>query len=183
MGLMLESTAARLGQRGGPHFGSPDKAPAAQGGDLARGGPKARVPFTTGLLIGIGETRAERIATLLTIADAQAEAFGHVQEVIVQNFRAKPGTRMAQWPEPDLDDLCWTIAVARLILGPAMSLQAPPNLSDIDSLPRLIEAGINDWGGVSPVTPDHVNPEAAWPDKRTAGRGYVPRRQDPCPAG
>ena len=180
MGLMLESTAARLGQRGGPHFGSPDKAPAARVETLRAAG-KARVPFTTGLLIGIGETRAERIATLLTIADAH-EAFGHVQEVIVQNFRAKPGTRMAQWPEPDLDDLCWTIAVARLILGPAMSLQAPPNLSDIDSLPRLIEAGINDWGGVSPVTPDHVNPEAAWPDKERlaeatsrAGKILVPR--------
>ncbi len=167
MGLMLESTAPRLGQRGGPHFGSPDKAPAARLETLRAAG-RARVPFTTGLLIGIGETRAERIATLLAIADAQDEA-GHIQEVIVQNFRAKPGTRMAQWPEPDLEDLCWTIAVARLILGPAMSLQAPPNLSDLASLPRLIDAGIDDWGGVSPVTPDHVNPEAAWPDRERLG--------------
>jgi FO synthase len=180
MGLMLESTSPRLGERGGPHFGSPDKAPAARVATLREAG-RARVPFTTGLLIGIGETRAERIATLLTIADAQ-DAGGHIQEVIVQNFRAKPGTRMAQWPEPDLAELCWSIAVARLILGPAMSIQAPPNLSDLASLPRLIAAGINDWGGVSPVTPDHVNPEAAWPDRERlgeatarAGKMFVPR--------
>ncbi len=180
MGLMLESTAARLGERGGPHFGSPDKAPSARLETVREAG-RARVPFTTGLLIGIGETRAERIETLLAIADAQA-AFGHIQEVIVQNFRAKPGTRMAGRPEPDLDDLRWTIAVARLILGSAMSIQAPPNLSDLASLPKLIEAGINDWGGVSPVTPDHVNPEAAWPDRdhldeatARAGKTLVPR--------
>jgi FO synthase len=180
MGLMLESTAARLCERGGPHFGSPDKAPAARLATLREAG-RARVPFTTGLLIGIGETRAERIDTLLAIADAQ-DAFGHIQEVIVQNFRAKPGTRMADRREPDLDDLRWTIAVARLILGPAMSIQAPPNLSDFASLPKLVEAGINDWGGVSPVTPDHVNPEAAWPDREhlaeataRAGKTLVPR--------
>jgi FO synthase len=180
MGLMLESTAARLGERGGPHFGSPDKAPAARLETLREAG-RARVPFTTGLLIGIGETRAERIDTLLAIADVQ-DAFGHIQEVIVQNFRAKPGTRMAGSPEPDLDDLRWTIAVARLILGPGMSIQAPPNLSDLASLPALIGAGINDWGGVSPVTPDHVNPEAAWPDRERladatarAGKTLVPR--------
>jgi len=180
MGLMLESTAARLGERGGPHFGSPDKAPAARLETLREAGG-ARIPFTTGLLIGIGETRAERIDTLLAIADVHAQ-FGHIQEVIVQNFRAKPGTRMAGRPEPDLDDLRWTIAVARLILGPEMSIQAPPNLSDLASLPALIEAGINDWGGVSPVTPDHVNPEAAWPDRERlaeatlrAGKTLVPR--------
>jgi FO synthase len=180
MGLMLESTATRLAERGGPHFGSPDKAPAARLETLREAG-RARVPFTTGLLIGIGETRAERIDTLLAIADVQGE-FGHIQEVIVQNFRAKAGTRMADLPEPDLEDLRWTIAVARLILGPAMSIQAPPNLSDLASLPRLIEAGINDWGGVSPVTPDHVNPEAAWPAREhlaeataCAGKALVPR--------
>ena len=180
MGLMLESTSARLGERGGPHFGSPDKAPAARLETLREAG-RARVPFTTGLLIGIGETRAERIDTLQAIADAHAE-LGHIQEVIVQNFRAKPGTRMARWPQPDVDDLCWTIAIARLILGPAMSIQAPPNLSDLASLPALIDAGINDWGGVSPVTPDHVNPEAAWPGREQlaeatarAGKVLVPR--------
>ncbi len=180
MGLMLESTAARLCEPGGPHYGSPDKAPAARLETLREAG-KARVPFTTGLLIGIGETRAERIDTLWAIAALQTE-FGHIQEVIVQNFRAKPGTRMAGRAEPDLDDLRWTIAIARLILGPAMSLQAPPNLSDIASLPALVEAGINDWGGVSPVTPDHVNPEAAWPDRvilaeatASAGKTLIPR--------
>ena len=180
MGLMLESTSPRLCERGGPHFGSPDKRPAIRLETVREAG-RARVPFTTGLLIGIGETRAERIDTLLAIARLQDE-HGHIQEVIVQNFRAKPGTRMAGHAEPDLDDLRWTIAVARLILGPEMSVQAPPNLSDLQSLPALIEAGINDWGGVSPVTPDHVNPEAAWPDRdrlaeatAMAGKTLVPR--------
>lgn len=180
MGLMLESTSPRLCERGGPHFGSPDKRPDVRLETVRQAG-RARVPFTTGLLIGIGETRAERIDTLLAIAGLQAE-YGHIQEVIVQNFRAKPGTRMAGHAEPDLDDLRWTIAVARLILGPDMSLQAPPNLSDLQSLPALIAAGINDWGGVSPVTPDHVNPEAAWPDRdrlaeatAMAGKTLVPR--------
>ena len=180
MGLMLESTSPRLCERGGPHFGSPDKRPDVRLETVRQAG-RARVPFTTGLLIGIGETRAERIDTLLAIAGLQAE-YGHIQEVIVQNFRAKPGTRMAGHAEPDLDDLRWTIAVARLILGPDMSVQAPPNLSDLHSLPALIDAGINDWGGVSPVTPDHVNPEAAWPDRdrlaeatAMAGKTLVPR--------
>jgi FO synthase len=180
MGLMLESTSPRLCERGGPHFGSPDKRPAIRLETVREAG-RARVPFTTGLLIGIGETRAERIDTLLAIARLQDE-HGHIQEVIVQNFRAKHGTRMAGHAEPDLDDLRWTIAVARLILGPEMSVQAPPNLSDLQSLPALIEAGINDWGGVSPVTPDHVNPEAAWPDRdrlaeatAMAGKTLVPR--------
>ncbi|MCS0493668.1 5-amino-6-(D-ribitylamino)uracil--L-tyrosine 4-hydroxyphenyl transferase CofH [Ancylobacter sp. MQZ15Z-1] len=159
-GMMIETTSARLSARGGPHFGSPDKAPAARLETLEAAG-RAGVPFTTGLLIGIGETRAERIEALLAIRDSH-ERHGHVQEVIIQNFRAKAGTRMANAPEPTLDDHLWTVAVARLILGTDISLQAPPNLQP-EGLKALIDAGINDWGGVSPVTPDHVNPEAPWP--------------------
>jgi FO synthase len=161
MGLMLETTSNRLSARGGPHFGSPDKLPARRLETLAAAGQE-RVPFTTGLLIGIGESRAERIDALLAIREL-AERYGHVQEVIVQNFRAKPGTRMAAAPEPPLEELLWTIAVARILLGPRMHLQAPPNLS-YDDFPRLLDAGIDDWGGVSPVTIDHVNPEAPWPE-------------------
>jgi len=161
MGLMLETTSDRLSARGGPHFGSPDKVPARRLETLAAAGEE-RVPFTTGILIGIGESRAERIDTLLAIR-ALIERYGHVQEVIVQNFRAKPGTRMAAAPEPPLDELLWTIAVARILLGPSAHLQAPPNLS-YDEFPRLLDAGIDDWGGVSPVTIDHVNPEAPWPE-------------------
>ena len=160
MGLMLESVSDRLCGRGGVHFGSPDKVPARRLATLIEAG-KAQVPFTTGLLIGIGETRAERIETLLAIAEIHGR-FGHIQEVIVQNFKAKASTRMAHAPEPSLGELRWTIAVARLILGPTMSIQAPPNLSP-GVLSALVGAGINDWGGVSPVTPDHVNPEAPWP--------------------
>jgi FO synthase len=159
-GIMLETASERLSQRGGPHFGSPDKQPATRLAVLEAAG-RARVPFTTGILIGIGETRTERIEALLAIRDAH-DRHGHIQEVIIQNFRAKPGTRMAHAPEPSLDDHAWTIAVARLIFGPAMNIQAPPNLRP-DGLAMLVRAGINDWGGVSPVTPDHVNPEAPWP--------------------
>jgi FO synthase len=134
------------------------------------------VPFTSGILIGIGETRRERIESLLALRDLH-ERYGHLQEIIIQNFRAKPGTRMAQAPEPDLDDHLWTIAVARLIFGPEMNIQAPPNLNP-DGLAQMIAAGINDWGGVSPVTPDHVNPEAPWPAldrlaERTAAAGKL----------
>ena len=160
MGLMLESASPRLGQRGGPHFGSPDKVPARRLETLRTAG-SAHVPMTSGILIGIGETRAERIEALLALREIDRQ-FGHLQEIIVQNFRAKPDTKMHAAPEPDMDELCWTIAVARLILGPAMSIQAPPNLYTGD-LTDLVRAGINDWGGVSPVTPDHVNPEAPWP--------------------
>jgi FO synthase len=160
MGLMLETTADRLSERGGPHFGSPDKLPARRLETLAVAG-ESRVPFTTGLLIGIGETRSERIEALHAIASAH-ERHGHVQEVIVQNFRAKPGTRMAAAPEPQLDDLLWTIAVARLLLPAEIAVQAPPNLSE--EFAELLDAGIDDWGGVSPVTIDHVNPEAPWPE-------------------
>jgi FO synthase len=160
MGLMLETTSERLAKRGGPHFGSPDKHPAARLATIAAAGQE-RVPFTTGILIGIGETRAERLDALLTIRDAH-EQHGHIQEVIVQNFRAKPGTKMAAAPEPDIDDHLWTIAAARLLLQPEIHLQAPPNLTD--DFGRLLDAGIDDWGGVSPVTIDHVNPEAPWPE-------------------
>jgi FO synthase len=173
MGLMLETASDRLGAKGGPHQGSPDKDPAVRLRTIEDAG-RANVPFTSGILIGIGETRAERIEALLAIR-ALGERYGHVQEVIVQNFRAKPGTRMAAHPEPPLEELLWTAAVARILLGPRWNIQAPPNLSYAD-FPRLLDAGINDWGGVSPVTIDHVNPEAPWPEvaslrRATEGRG------------
>ena len=160
MGIMLESASPRLCEKGMPHYGSPDKNPEVRLQTLELAG-QAAVPFTSGILIGIGETRRERIESLLALREIHWR-HGHLQEVIVQNFRAKPGTLMAGAPEPDLDDLLWTIAVARLIFGPQMNIQAPPNLSP-GVLPQLIAAGINDWGGVSPLTPDHVNPEAPWP--------------------
>jgi FO synthase len=160
-GLMLEGVAPRLAQRGGPHFGSPDKLPERRLETIAAAGEQ-RVPFTTGLLIGIGETRAERLDALHEIREV-GQRYGHVQEVIVQNFRAKPGTRMADAPEPSLDELLWTAAAARVVLGSAWNIQAPPNLS-YSEFPRLLDAGINDWGGISPVTVDHVNPEAPWPE-------------------
>jgi FO synthase len=159
-GIMLESAAERLRRRGGPHFGSPDKDPTVRL-ETIRAAGEAAVPFTSGILIGIGETRRERIESLLALRDLH-DQYGHLQEVIIQNFRAKPGTRMAEAPEPDLDEHLWTIAIARLIFGPEMNIQAPPNLNP-RALGEMIAAGINDWGGVSPVTPDHVNPEAPWP--------------------
>jgi FO synthase len=159
-GIMLESAAARLCERGGPHFGSPDKKPAVRLATIAAAG-EAAVPFTSGILIGIGETRAERIESLLALRDLN-ERYGHIQEIIIQNFRAKPGTRMAAAPEPDLAEHLWTIAAARLVFGADMNIQAPPNLNP-GALQPMIMAGINDWGGVSPITPDHVNPEAPWP--------------------
>lgn len=174
-GLMLESASERLCEKGGPHFGSPDKAPAARLETIRLAG-EAKVPFTTGILIGIGETRRERIDSLLALRDLH-DRYGHIQEIIVQNFRAKAGTRMAAAAEPDLDDHLWTIAVARILFGGSLSIQAPPNLQP-GALDRLIAAGIDDWGGVSPVTPDHVNPEAPWPHldalaKRTAEAGKI----------
>ncbi len=179
MGLMLETASGRLSQRGGPHYGSPDKLPELRLATLRAAG-EARVAMTSGLLIGIGETRRERIESLLALRELQDE-HGHLQEIIIQNFRAKAGTKMARAPEPALEEQLWTIAVARVLFGPSMSIQAPPNLQP-DALPQLIEAGINDWGGVSPVTPDHVNPEAPWPhladlERRTvvAGRALVER--------
>lgn len=164
MGLMLESASNRLCERGGPHHGSPDKVPAVRLASIAAAG-EACVPFTSGLLIGIGETRAERLDALFALQALNAR-HGHLQEVIIQNFRAKPGTRMADAVEPTEDELVWTIAAARLILDPAVGVQAPPNLNP-GRTARLIAAGLNDWGGISPVTIDHVNPEAAWPEIET----------------
>ncbi|HEV7564191.1 MAG TPA: 5-amino-6-(D-ribitylamino)uracil--L-tyrosine 4-hydroxyphenyl transferase CofH [Solirubrobacterales bacterium] len=173
MGIMLECSSERLGEPGMPHHGSPDKEPRRRLATIEAAG-RAAIPFTSGILIGIGETRAERIDSLLELRAAH-ERHGHLQEVIVQNFRAKPGTLMAAAPEPPFEELLWTIAVARLVLGPEISLQAPPNLSDA-RFGELLDAGIDDWGGVSPVTVDHVNPEAPWPalerlEAETAARG------------
>ncbi|MBE9538331.1 MAG: 5-amino-6-(D-ribitylamino)uracil--L-tyrosine 4-hydroxyphenyl transferase CofH [Proteobacteria bacterium] len=167
MGIMLESASTRLCEKGMPHYGSPDKDPLRRLETLELAG-QAEVPFTSGILIGIGETRLERIESLLALR-AVHEKYGHLQEVIVQNFRAKPNTLMSSAPEPDLNELLWTIAVSRLIFGPHMNIQAPPNLSP-GVLPQIIGAGINDWGGVSPLTPDHVNPEAPWPHLDTLAR-------------
>jgi FO synthase len=172
-GIMLESASERLNERGGPHYGSPDKRPAVRLETIRLAG-ELQVPFTSGILIGIGETRAERIESLLALRSLH-QRYGHIQEIIIQNFRAKPDTRMAHAPEPDLDELLWTLAVARVLFGPAMNIQAPPNLSP-GTYRQLIKAGLNDWGGVSPVTPDHVNPEAKWPhlqelEQETAAAG------------
>jgi FO synthase len=174
-GIMLESASERLSQRGGPHFGSPDKLPARRRATISAAG-EAAVPFTTGILIGIGETRRERIEALLELRQLQLK-YGHIQEIIIQNFKAKPDTKMALADEPGEADHLWTIAIARLIFGPAMNIQAPPNLMP-DALEAIVAAGINDWGGVSPVTPDHVNPEAPWPTldllaRRTAAAGKL----------
>jgi len=172
-GIMLESASARLCEPGQVHYGSPDKHPAVRLETIRLAGEE-KVPFTTGILIGIGETRAERIDSLVAIAELHRQ-YGHIQEVIIQNFRAKPKTKRETAPEPDLEDLLWTIAAARLILGADMNIQAPPNLSP-GTYQKLVAAGLNDWGGVSPVTPDHVNPEAPWPHlddlaRRTAEAG------------
>ncbi len=161
MGLMLESTSERLCAKGGPHHGSPDKQPALRLATIEEAG-RQRVPFTTGILIGIGETRAERIDALLAIR-ALHERYGHIQEIIIQNFLPKAGTRMAKVAPAPTEELVWTIAVARILFGPQMNLQAPPNLN-AGALDVLVQAGINDWGGVSPLTPDYVNPEAPWPE-------------------
>jgi FO synthase len=166
-GMMVESISPRLTERGGPHFGSVDKDPTKRLATIRMAGEQ-RVPFTTGILIGIGETRWERIESLLALRDLH-DAHGHLQEIIIQNFRPKPGTRMAHVEPPSIEELLWTIAMARLIFPASMNIQAPPNLSP-SALNKIIEAGINDWGGVSPVTPDHVNPEAPWPHLRVLER-------------
>ena len=161
MGMMLETTSRRLYEDPhGAHFGSPDKDPEVRLRVLEDAG-RSNIPFTTGILIGIGETSAERIESIFAIRKV-ARAYGGVQEVIVQNFRAKPDTAMARMPDAEIDDLVATVAVTRLVLGPAMRIQAPPNLI-ADEFARLLGAGIDDWGGVSPLTPDHVNPERPWP--------------------
>jgi len=174
MGIMLESASSRLCERGQPHFGSPDKQPDVRIAAIADAGI-ARVPLTTGILIGIGETRQERVESLLAI-EAQHQLYGHIQEIIIQNFVPKPATKMHAAPAPDFEELLWTIAAARLIFGSSMSIQVPPNLND-GRLNELVQAGINDWGGVSPVTPDHVNPESPWPElerlaAETGAAGY-----------
>jgi 7,8-didemethyl-8-hydroxy-5-deazariboflavin synthase CofG subunit len=160
MGLMLESVSERLLVPGAAHDNAPDKRPAVRLKTLEEAG-KLRIPFTTGILIGIGETWEERIESLLAIRELH-QRYGHIQEVIVQNFRAKPTVPMHAHPDATRDDMLKTIAVARLILGGAMNIQAPPNLTP-DGFELYLDAGINDWGGVSPVTPDFINPEAPWP--------------------
>ncbi|TDB75791.1 bifunctional FO biosynthesis protein CofGH [Micromonospora sp. KC723] len=180
MGMMLETTATRLwSEPGGPHFGSPDKEPAVRLRVLDDAG-RVGVPFTTGILIGIGETAAERVDAIFAIRRAHRE-YGHLQEVIVQNFRAKPDTAMRGMPDAELHDLAATVAVARVLLGPKARIQAPPNLID-GEYDLLLRAGIDDWGGVSPLTPDHVNPERPWPHldelaRRTEKSGFTLRER------
>jgi FO synthase len=180
MGMMLETSARRLfTEPGGPHYGSPDKDPAVRLRVLEDAGRSA-VPFTTGILIGIGETQAERVDSIFAIRGTARE-YGGIQEVIVQNFRAKPDTKMRAMPDAGLEDLAATIAVARLVLGPSMRIQAPPNLIG-DEYQLILDAGIDDWGGVSPLTPDHVNPERPWPQitelaERTAAGGFELRER------
>ena len=179
VGLMLENVSVRLMRDGLPHADAPDKVPALRLRTMEEAG-KRSIAFTTGILIGIGETMEERIDSLLAIRSMH-EKYGHIQEVIVQNFRAKPEIPMAQHPEPSLEEMLRTLAMARLILGSQMNLQAPPNLS-YDDFPRLLDAGINDWGGISPVTKDFINPEAAWPQisrlrAETRARGFALRER------
>src|SRR3989440_8387807 len=179
VGLMLENVSPRLMRDGLPHANAPDKVPALRLRTIEEAG-KLSIAFTTGILMGIGETMEERIDSLLAIRTLH-EKYGHIQEVIIQNFRAKPEIPMAAHPEPSLEDMLRTIAFARLILGPHMNVQAPPNLS-YDDFPSLLEAGINDWGGISPVTKDFINPEAAWPQiarlqSETESRGFTLRER------
>ena len=174
MGLMLETTSRRLRQRGQAHYYAPDKEPALRI-RMTREAGELRIPFTSGILIGIGETPEERVDTLLTIAELDRTC-GHIQEVIVQNFHPKPGTPMSDRPTPSDALMAGTVALARLLLGPAANLQAPPNLSP-RALELLVRSGLNDWGGVSPVTIDYINPEAPWPAlaelrRRTEAAGY-----------
>src|SRR5215475_6820530 len=179
VGLMLENVSVRLMRDGLPHANAPDKVPSLRVRTIEEAG-KLSIAFTTGILIGIGETMEERIDSLLAIR-AMHEKYGHIQEVIVQNFRAKPDIPMAQHAEPSLEEFLRTIAMARLIFGPQMNVQAPPNLS-YEDFPRLLDAGINDWGGISPVTKDFINPEAAWPQisrlrRETEARGFTLRER------
>ena len=179
MGLMLETSSERLSRKGGPHFGSPDKVPDVRLRTIEAAG-RLSIPFTTGILVGIGENPRERAASLFAIRELHRR-YRHVQEVIVQNFKAKPGTAMRQAPEPSEEEFLATVAAARVVFGPYVNVQAPPNLSE-PHYPRLTDAGINDWGGVSPVTIDHVNPEAPWPkfgdlERRTSEKGYMLRER------
>jgi FO synthase len=179
MGLMLESVSTRLMRKGEAHWNAPDKVPVLRLRTIEEAGRQG-IAFTTGILIGIGEMREERVDSLLAIR-ALHQRYGHIQEVIVQNFRAKEGTRFQEMAEPGAEDLLRTLAVARLILPGNVNLQAPPNLSYHD-FPRLIQGGLNDWGGISPVTKDHINPEAPWPAirllrEKTEAAGYVLRER------
>jgi 7,8-didemethyl-8-hydroxy-5-deazariboflavin synthase CofG subunit len=181
MGLMLESTSERLLSSGGAHDNAPDKKPSVRLRTLEQAG-KLRIPFTTGILIGIGETWEERIDSLFAIR-AIHERYGHIQEVIIQNFRAKPTIPMRLHPDATPPDMLKTIALARLIFGGVMNIQAPPNLTP-DGYELYLEAGINDWGGVSPLTPDFINPEAPWPalqrlHEKSAGAGFELRARLP----
>jgi len=180
MGLMLETTNSKLLAPGAAHDNAPDKVPAKRLKTIAEGG-KQSVPFTTGLLIGIGESLEDRVDTLLAIRDLH-ERYGHIQEVIVQNFRVKPTIPMAHWPEPSQGEMLRTVAVARLLL-PNVNIQAPPNLS-APYYEELVDAGINDWGGISPLTPDFINPEMPWPHVeqlrlRTEAKGAALRQRLP----
>ena len=177
---MLESTSKDLLHKGGAHDKAPDKLPSLRLKTIEDAG-KLGVPFTTGILIGIGESMEDRVESLRAIKHLH-EKYGHIQEVIIQNFRVKPRIPMAAWPEPDTGDMLRTIAVARLLLG-NMNIQAPPNLTQ-RGYERLLDAGINDWGGVSPLTPDYINPEAPWPhlldlELRTAAAGQRLRQRLP----
>ena len=181
MGLMIESVSPRLALKGGPHEFAPSKRPSLRLKTVQMAG-ELKIAFTTGMLIGIGETREERIDCLLAIRELHAR-YGHVQEVIIQNFRAKEDTAMREHPDPSSEDLLWTVAVSRLVLGPEANIQVPPNLSAAD-YPVYLLAGINDWGGVSPLTIDYVNPEAPWPQlpdlrRRTEELGFTLRPRLP----
>ncbi len=160
-GLMLESISNRLLKKGAAHYGSPDKIPEVRLEMIKQAG-ELNIPFTSGILIGIGENRIERVEALLALRELQ-EKYGHIQEIIIQNFKAKPGTPMQYHPEPELEEVLWTVAIARILFGPEMNIQTPPNLN-AEHLEKILDAGINDWGGISPLTPDHVNPEAPWPE-------------------
>ena len=180
MGLMLETTNALLLRAGAAHDNAPDKVPARRLRTIEEAG-KQKVPFTTGLLIGIGETLEDRVDTLLAIRELHRR-YGHIQEVIVQNFRVKPGIPMRDWPEPTHGEMLRTVAVARLLM-PEVNIQAPPNLS-APYYDDLLDAGINDWGGVSPLTPDFINPERPWPhlaqlQLRTEAKGFSLRQRLP----
>lgn len=180
MGLMLETTSTRLLAKGAAHDNAPDKEPAKRLRVIEDAGRQS-IPFTTGILIGIGETLEERVDALVAIRDLHAR-YGHIQEVIVQNFRAKSGTPMTHWPEPDRGEMLRTLAVARLLM-PEMNIQVPPNLSD-PHYADLLDGGINDWGGVSPLTPDFINPEKPWPhleqlQQRTEAKGFELRQRLP----
>ena len=180
MGLMLETTSTRLLAKNAAHNNAPDKEPVKRLRTIEEAG-RQKIPFTTGILIGIGETLEERVDALIAIRDLHL-TYGHIQEVIVQNFRAKSGTPMAHWPEPNRGDMLRTLAVARLLM-PTMNIQAPPNLSD-PHYADLLDGGINDWGGISPLTPDFINPEKPWPHleqlrQKTEAKGFELRQRLP----